>query len=123
MTGSILMKRTIYCDESGFTGYNLLDPNQPIFAVASADISMQQAENILRESFPNYRGLELKFSKIWGSKSMGGLVKFVGHLRTLQDLSFVYMIDKRFAVLTKIVDFLIEPYFTDTGGTVQNLGV
>jgi hypothetical protein len=28
-----LPTRTIYCDESGFTGHDLLDPNQPRFPV------------------------------------------------------------------------------------------
>ena len=72
--------RTIYCDESGFTGYNLLDPRQPIFAVASASIDEQRAEAILRESFPNYQGAEFKFSNVWGSKNRAGLLKFVGYL-------------------------------------------
>jgi hypothetical protein len=107
--------RTIYCDESGFTGYNLLDPSQPVFAVASADIDERRAADILRESFPNYQGAEFKFSNIWGSKNRAGLLKFAGHLGAFQDMSFFYMIDKHFAVLTKIVDFLIEPYITDAG--------
>ncbi len=107
--------RTIYFDESGFTGYNLLDSSQPIFAIASTDVDEQQTEVILRESFPNYQGPEFKFSNIWGTQNRAGLLKFASHLRALQDHSFVYMIDKRFAVLTKIVDFLIEPYITDAG--------
>lgn len=36
--------KTIYCDESGFTGYNLLDPAQPVFAIASACIEEGEAE-------------------------------------------------------------------------------
>ncbi len=107
--------RVIYFDESGFTGYNLLDPRQPIFAIASADIDERRAKEILTESFPHYRGPEFEFSNIWGSKSRASLLKFAGHLSALQDYSFVYMIDRRFAVLTKIVDFLIEPYITDAG--------
>lgn len=61
--------RTIYFDESGFTGYNLLDPNQPIFTIASADIDERNAEEILRDSFPEYQGAEFKFSNVWGSKN------------------------------------------------------
>jgi hypothetical protein len=107
--------RTLYFDESGFTGYNLLDPLQPIFAIASADIAEDQAREILRDSFPRYRGTEFKFSNIWGSNSRAGLLRFAAHLERLRDLAFIYMADKRFAVLTKIVDFLIEPYVTDGG--------
>ncbi|ENN88493.1 hypothetical protein RHSP_04799 [Rhizobium freirei PRF 81] len=107
--------RTLYFDESGFTKYNLLDPSQPIFAIASADIVEGQAREILLDSFPRYRGAEFKFSNIWGSNSRAGLLRFAAHLESLQDLAFIYMADKRFTVLTKIVDFLIEPYVTDGG--------
>jgi Protein of unknown function (DUF3800) len=107
--------RTIYFDESGFTGYNLLDPAQPIFSVASADIDELRAQKILRESFPKYQGAEFKFSNIWGSKSRTGLLKFAGYLSPFEDQAFVYIVDKRFAVLTKIVDILIEPYITRAG--------
>ncbi|MBX9588500.1 MAG: DUF3800 domain-containing protein [Hyphomonadaceae bacterium] len=107
--------RTIYCDESGFTGYNLLDPAQPIFIVASAAITDERAREILTAAFPDYQGPEFKFKNIWNTNNRSGLLRFVAHLAAFENLAFIYMIDKRFAVLTKIVDFLIEPYITDAG--------
>jgi hypothetical protein len=80
----LAMVKMLYFDESGFTGYNLLDPAQPIFTVASSDVNEQLALDILRDAFPNYQGPEYKFSK-------------------------------RFGVLTKIVDFLVEPIITRAG--------
>lgn len=114
--------RTLYFDESGFTGYNLLDPAQPIFSIASAEIEEQRALEILADSFPRYRGDEYKFSNIWGSKNRAGLLKYAEHLHGFADLSFIYIAVKRFAVLTKIVDFLIEPYITDAGYDFYNEG-
>lgn len=114
--------RTIYCDESGFTGYNLLDPAQPIFVVASAAIDEKRAAEILAEAFPGYQGPEYKFKNIWNGKHRAGLLRFVAHLAAFEDLAFIYMIDKRFAVLTKIVDFLIEPYITDAGYDLYDEG-
>lgn len=107
--------RTIYFDESGFTGYNLLDTDQPIFAIASADIAEERAEEVLRHSFPEYQGAEYKFSNVWNSRSRRGLLTFAGHLSDREELTYLYVIDKRFAVLTKIVDLLVEPYITDAG--------
>ena len=72
--------RTIYCDESGFTGYNLLDPAQPVFAVASAVVDERRAEEILKHSFPRYQGPEFKFANIWGSRNRAGLLTFASHL-------------------------------------------
>lgn len=107
--------RTLYFDESGFTGHNLLDPTQPIFVLASSDIEADAARAILQRSFPRYRGSEFKFSNLWRSGHKRGLVDFARHFDSLDYHTFVWMIDKRFCVLTKIVDFLIEPYITDTG--------
>lgn len=108
-------ERTLHFDESGYTGYNLLDPVQPVFTVASASIDEGAAEAILRACFPNYQGAEFKFSNIWKTGSKAGLLAFAQALVPLADSTFVYMIDKRFGVLTKIVDFLIEPMVTNAG--------
>lgn len=107
--------KTLYFDESGFTGYNLLDPIQPIFTIASTDIDEKYAEQILLESFPKYKGDEFKFTNIWPSTNRSGFIKFGEHLGGLKENAFTWMIDKKFAVLTKIVDFLIEPYITNSG--------
>lgn len=108
--------RTIYFDESGFTGYNLLDPDQPIFAVASADIQNARAEDILGSSFPNNQADEHHFTRIWKSKRQrDGLRNFCSHLHDVANTSFCYAVNKRFAVLLKIMDFLVEPIITDAG--------
>jgi hypothetical protein len=109
------MVKTLFFDESGFTGYNLLDPSQPIFAVASADVDEQLALDILRDAFPRYQGPEFKFANIWNSRNRAGLRTFASRFADLSQNVFVYMIDKRFGVLTKIVDFLIEPIITNAG--------
>jgi hypothetical protein len=109
------MVKTLYFDESGFTGYNLLDPSQPIFVVASTDADEQFALDILKDSFPRYQGSEFKFANIWNSGNRAGLRRFAVRLAELSQGAFVYMIDKRFGVLTKIVDFLIEPIVTNAG--------
>mgnify|MGYP007017144022 CR=1 FL=1 len=107
--------RTLYIDESGFTGYNLLDPMQPVFAIASTDIDADMAERILRESFPRYQGDEFKFTNIWRTNNKKNLIEFGKNIKDLDKHAFAWIIDKRFAVLTKIVDFLIEPFITDGG--------
>ncbi len=107
--------KSLFFDESGFTGYNLLDSTQPIFAIASTDIDEEAAEKILTDSFPKYQGPEFKFSNIWNSNNKKNLIKFSSKIEKYSDNSFVWMIDKKFAVLTKAVDFLIEPLITNAG--------
>lgn len=112
----VSITKTLYFDESGYTGYNMLDPDQPIFTLASSDVDDKEAEEILRRSFPDYRGAEFKFTNIWRSgRHRERLVDFATHLGQLDHRAYLWMLDKKFVVLTKIVDFLIEPYITDAG--------
>lgn len=109
-----MQTRTIFFDESGFTGYNLLDPAQPVFSVASVDIAEERAEEILRRSFPRYQGEEYHFTNIWRSRHRGGLGTFCNHLHEVSELSFCFATNKRFAIFTKIMDFLVEPAITES---------
>lgn len=114
--------KTIYCDESGFTGYNLLDPAQPIFAVASACVEEVEAEKILKQSFPAYQGAEFKFANLWRGGNRAGLTRFAAEIKKLEHFPFVYFIDKRFAVLTKAIDLLVEPTITEAGYDFYDAG-
>jgi hypothetical protein len=108
--------RNLYFDESGFTGYNLLDPQQPVFCIASTDIGPDEAQAILRESFPRYQGQEYKFQNIWGSnRHRRGLETFARLMEPHAERALVWRTDKPFAVFTKIVDFLIEPVIHAAG--------
>ena len=108
--------RTIYFDESGYTGYDLLSSEQPIFSVASSDIDDDEAHAILRESFPNYQGAEFKFSRLWGRpRHRQRLVVFSEHLEQVADRTFIYYCDKKFTALTKTVDILSEPLIHGAG--------
>lgn len=46
----------IYCDEAGNTGANLLDPEQPVFVLASNDFSAEEAGNLLLHVLVEQRG-------------------------------------------------------------------
>lgn len=104
------MTRSIYFDESGYTGPALLDGDQPYFGVASSLIEDEDAEGILRRAFPKYRGEEFKFTNLWTKpRSRAALPALVSELTPRRDDFFLFIIDKRFCVLTKLIDFLVEP--------------
>ena len=108
--------RQLYFDESGFTGYNLLDEIQPVFAIASTDLDPNIARDLLRESFPKYKGKEFKFSKLWKLQSHRGCFpQFGQNVGTFANRIFVWRVDKKFAILTKMVDFLVEPIAREAG--------
>lgn len=110
------MVTDVFFDESGYTGRALLDPVQPHLVVASSIIGETDAEAILREAFPSYQGEEFKFQNIW--KRPNSRVRLPEFARIVgsraQDL-FFWHIDKRFCVLTKLVDHLLEPLAYERG--------
>lgn len=106
----------IFFDESGFTGDDLLNPEQPYFCVASSIIGDDEASDLLRHCFPRYRANEFKFTAIWRREShRAGLREFARALPKLSERVFVWIIDKRFCLLTKMVDYLVEPLAYGSG--------
>jgi len=60
------MSNTIFCDEAGITGNNLLDPEQRHFAFASVNISEVMAKELVARIIQDHRlqGSELKGSQL-----------------------------------------------------------
>lgn len=108
--------RDLYFDESGFTGTALLDPAQPEFVVASTDYSPEEASEILRAAFPRYKAAEFKFQAVWRREThRAGIPQFVEAIAEDPTRVFTWSVNKRFCVLTKFVDALIEPLIHQTG--------
>ena len=110
------MTTNIYLDESGFTGDDLYNPDQRFFTIASTVIQNDEAKDILARCFPRYQGSEYKFTNIWKrERSREGLLALAAEIPTIADRAFVWVIDKRFCLLTKMVDYLVEPGAYEAG--------
>lgn len=97
-------------DESGFTGDDLYNPNQPHFVISSTLIGDEEASEILRRCFPRYQGPEFKFTTIWRREAHhDGLRAFAREIPALSDRIFLWVVDKRFSLLVKMFDYLVEP--------------
>ncbi|MET3663650.1 hypothetical protein ABIC66_000246 [Caulobacter sp. 1776] len=104
------MVTDLFFDESGYTGRALLDPVQPYLVVASSIICDADASALLREAFPAYKGDEFKFQNIW--KRPGSRARLVKLAQLVADRAqdiFLWHLDKRFCVLTKLIEHLVEP--------------
>lgn len=95
------MPQKIYFDESGFTGNNLLAPDQRYFAYASVATDDAEAQEFVSELIVRYgiQGGELKGSKLVkfnkGRKAIDEiLTKFNGRLK-------ISISDKKFALACK----------------------
>ena len=95
-------------DEAGYTGGNLLDPEQPAFAVASLRIEEAEAQQLKSRFFGGLKSTELKYSSI-KKRHRPALFDFLSHLRTRPETVKFTIVDKRYALLAKMFDLLVEP--------------
>ena len=110
------MATKIFLDESGFTGDDLYNSDQRFFTIASTIVGDDEARDILASCFPRYQGPEYKFANIWKREtSRHGLRALASKIPTLADRVFLWIIDKRFCLLTKMIDYLVEPGAYEAG--------
>ncbi|MDG4840050.1 hypothetical protein O7631_26265 [Micromonospora sp. WMMD967] len=102
----------IACDESGFSGTNLLRSTAPVITHASVDLTVDEAVALitaLRSGF-RFSPHELKSGRFLRGS---GADEALGWLRTeLTGRTHVHVIDKEFFLVTRIVDLLlVEPSY------------
>ena len=107
--------KKVYVDECGYTGEDLLNPDQPFQAVASVVISEDEARKLIDRHFPRKKSSELKHKQ---------LAKRPGYWRALGDIQeelfqrftcHCYVVDKRFMLLQKFIGNCIEPFYHSVG--------
>ena len=107
---------TIYFDESGQTGTQLRDREQPYFCIGSTDLSDEASREILSTCFPRHTTGEMKSRDLLRRNS--GRRQFLKFCEAIADdperFCFV-KVHKRFGVLSKMVDNLVEPYVSAVG--------
>lgn len=100
----------IYMDESGNTGSDLLNKQQPVFTTASCDFTDEEARYLLSK-LPFSNADEVHFKRlrktVSGQKAIVELLS--DELINLERVK-VHLIHKEFMVLTKIIDILVEHY-------------
>ncbi|MFH0246238.1 DUF3800 domain-containing protein [Streptomyces sp. HK10] len=100
----------VYADESSNSGQNLLDPHQPVFTLAGVHLSDGLAASVVdevRSQLPPTQGEPKYGSLARSSKGRRALKRAFERLPEGSVRS--YLLDKRFMVVTKLVDVLVEP--------------
>lgn len=112
----------LYFDESGFTGNNLLDMNQPFFCYLGLD-SNSEIENSFLHSKAVYGYTESEVKGFRLCKSVNGqkLIKELWNLCS-DKIKFV-LHDKKYALAAKIFEYVYEPVFADYNIILYNSGL
>lgn len=107
--------RTIFFDESGNTGRQLGDLNQPIFVLGSCDFTPEQCDELLTP-LRSRQAAEIHFKKI--RKTAKGQDKIIELLSSSLVSSTHYkscIFHKRFMLLCKFIDDLVENHLNSIG--------
>jgi hypothetical protein len=106
----------IYFDESGQTGTHLFDPQQPYFVLASTDLSDAESTEILTRAFPRQQAAELKAQSVLRRPNgQRGFLEFAREVGKLPRRFCAAKIGKRYAIISKMVDSLVEPLLSARG--------
>jgi hypothetical protein len=98
----------IACDESGFSGTNLLDPATPVITHASVDLFAAEAVGLiaaLRSGF-RFSPNEVKSGRFLRSRGAGEALDWL--LIALRGRAHVQLVDKQYFLVTRIVDLLLD---------------
>ena len=99
-----------YLDESGYSGPNLLDAEQPIFALASHCLSDGEAADTKQRFFGRVKTKDLKYGKLKRRDSRQPMIlDFLRHMDGRRETMHFAYAHKAFALMCKAVDWVIEP--------------
>ena len=96
----------IACDESGFSGSNLLDPLSPVLVHASTDLSVPEASDIIAALRSSSGGAsEYKSGRLLRADQRPALEWF---LATLRGRAHVHVVDKTAFVAARVLELFAE---------------
>ncbi len=105
-----------YCDESGNTGANLLDPNQPLLVVGGwfvLDGLIEAAERIVREYIDSLAPGDNEVHGIVLLRSKAGTQGILSLIQNLQQgcVPICQIVEKRILLVGHIFDVFLKPRF------------
>lgn len=100
----------VYCDESGYTGNDLLNRDQPFFVYSAVSSSDEELINIKDYIYSNYN---IQNNEIKGKilvKTVSGK-KVIKHIfKNYAHKARIIVHHKKYALAAKIVEYAVEPY-------------
>lgn len=102
-------------DESGYTGFDLLNPEQRFQGATAIAIDDDEAKRLIREHFPKLQADELKYRAL--ARRPANHPRLLALQRDLltDHKCVTYVCDKRFLLLLMFLDYAVEPFYYERG--------
>ena len=106
---NLILPQTIYCDEAGFTGDNMLDTDQPMFTYASVAMDQTEARDLIVRIRQRHhiQARELKGAQL--AKSPAGRAVILETLQQMRGRYLVTAYDKKLSLAGKFFEYVFEP--------------
>jgi hypothetical protein len=102
-------------DESGYTGFDLLNSDQRFQGAAAIAISDQDAARLISEHFPKLQASELKYRALSRRPANHPRLLFLQRDLLTHYKCVTYVCDKRFLLTLMFVDYAVEPFYYERG--------
>lgn len=102
-------------DESGYTGFDLLNLDQRFQGATAIAIGNDDAARLIKDHFPRLQAPELKYRAL--SRRPANQPRLLALLRDLLNnyKSVTYVCDKRFLLILMYLDYAVEPWYYERG--------
>lgn len=102
-------------DESGYTGFDLMNSEQRFQGAAAVAMSDEHAKHLINEHFPKLQAAELKYRALARRpKNHPRLLGLLGDIFANYKC-VTYVCDKRFLLLLMFLDYAVEPFYYERG--------
>ncbi len=112
--------KTVFIDESGYTRSDLLNADQPVYALSAVCIDEAEARQIKERMFPEMNSIELKHSKLYGSAKNDDRLIELQHICLNDYKAITYSVYKRYFLCEIFVLCCVTPFCTNIDyGTIE----
>ncbi len=113
----------IFLDESGNTGEDLMNKDQPVFVIASLILDETACAELKEKFFRNVQARELKHSRLSRNLNRQKMVlEYVDYLSKNHHLVKLNVAHKKFVLVTRAVDILVETAAHQDGFDIYEKG-
>ncbi len=102
-------------DESGYTGFDLLNPDQRFQGASATSISDEDAAKLINEYFPKLQAPELKYVSL--ARRESNRTRLLNLQRDIlsENKCVTYICDKRYLLTLMFLDIAVEPFYYERG--------
>lgn len=107
----IPMMRSVYIDESGYTGMDLLSQEQAFQGASAIYISDSEARELIKKHFPNIKSNELKYQRLARRSSNWDRLLYLQKDILDNFISISYVCDKKYLLILHFLNYAVEPFY------------